>query len=193
MRVLHVYKDAWPPIAGGVERHIDLLRTADPEVRGDLLACAGSPRGRISAREGGTDLLAGELGRIWSVPIAPSFVPRLAHAARRADVIHVHSPNPLGEAAALLGNGKTPLVVSVHADVVRQALALLPYARVLRRLLDRAGAILTGSHGFAASSPLLARHRDRVQVIPYGVDLERFDRARVPACARPCATVSARR
>ena len=184
MRILHVYKDAWPPVPGGVERHVDLLRTADPETGGDLLACARQLRGRTSAREGGTDLLAGELGRIWGVPVAPSFAPRLAHAARRADLLHVHSPNPLGEAAALVAGRSLPLVVTVHADVVRQARALPAYTRMMRRLLGRAGAILAGSHGLAATSPLLAAHRDRVQVIPYGVDLERFDRSGVPASDR---------
>ena len=155
-----------------------------PRSGGDLLACARQLRGRTSAREGGTDLLAGELGRIWGVPVAPSFAPRLAHAARRADLLHVHSPNPLGEAAALVAGRSLPLVVTVHADVVRQARALPAYTRMMRRLLGRAGAILAGSHGLAATSPLLAAHRDRVQVIPYGVDLERFDRSGVPASDR---------
>lgn len=182
MRVVHVYKDVWPPVMGGVERHIDLLRRTLPGVRSDVLVCARTPLGRRRATPWGEERAVGQLGRVWAVPLAPTFPARLA--AQRSELLHLHAPNPLGEIAALAAARGRPTVISLHADVVRQAVALPVYARLMRRVLDRAAAVVTGTAGLAATSPLLEGHRERVRVVPYGIDLDRLDAAHTSAADR---------
>src|SRR5467141_2863004 len=74
VRVLHVYNDVYPPVAGGIEKHIDLIRRTLPDVHSDVLVCARGQRGSREPHGTGIEVKVAELGpRIWSVPIAPSF------------------------------------------------------------------------------------------------------------------------
>lgn len=184
MRVLHAYKDVWPPVAGGIERHIDLLRRHQPA---GVLVGARRLRGTAVRTPFGSERRAGELARVWSVPLAPTYPVHLARA--RADVVHLHAPNPIGEVSALLARPAAPMVVSVHADIVRQAAMLPVYRRVMRALLDRSAAVITGSAGIRDTSPLLEGHRDRARVIPYGIDTDFL----APGAADPAAVAALRR
>jgi len=58
-------------------------------------------------------------GEALSLPLCPGYL----GAAKRypADVWHGHFPNPLMDAACFLGSRKTPLVISYHSEIVRQA------------------------------------------------------------------------
>lgn len=182
MRALHVYKDVFPPVAGGIERHIGDLRRTLPGVTSDVLVAARGPRTQRERREGGIEVRVAELGRVWSVPLAPAFPVWLRRL--RADLIHVHMPQPLGELAALLAAGPVPVVASFHADVVRQASVMPLYAPLVRGVLRRAAAVVVGSEGLRHSSPLL-QGLDHVEVVPYGVDTAWFDPAAVdPAWVR---------
>ena len=176
LHVLHVYKDVYPTVVGGIERHIDDLRRGLPDVRSDVLVCSRSMRTKRFRTPYGSEVQVGQLGRILSAPIAPRFPVILWR--HRATLLHVHMPNPTGEASALLARREIPLVASHHADIVRQQ-ALRPlYAPLVNRLFRRASAIVVGAHATLRQSEFLAPHREKVHVIPYGVDTDRFDVAR---------------
>jgi glycosyltransferase involved in cell wall biosynthesis len=170
MHVVHVYKDVFPDVVGGIEKHIDLLRRALPEVRSDVIVCARSRRGYAMRRATGIEVHVGELGpRIWSVPVAPTF-PAALHRID-ADLVHVHMPNPLGELAALSDRGR-PIVCSYHADVVRQARVAPLYRPLVRACLTRASEILVGSRRLAETSPFLAPFAHRATLLPYFLDTD---------------------
>jgi rhamnosyl/mannosyltransferase len=168
-RVLHVYKDIYPPVPGGIERHIDAIRRALPTWRHDVLVCA---RGRRTVRREtpyGTETHVGELGRVLSAPIAPSFPARLRRA-RRGALVHLHMPNPTGEASVLLAGRDGPLVASYHCDIFRQR-ALLPlYRPLVVACLRAADTVVVGSSGLAQESPLIRAAQVPTTVVPYAVD-----------------------
>jgi glycosyltransferase involved in cell wall biosynthesis len=182
LRVLHVYKDVFPPVVGGIEKHIDLIRRALPEVQSDVLVCARAARGSRAVTGTGVEIRVGELGRrIWSVPISPAFPVRLRETP--ADVVHVHMPNPLGEISVLLDR-KRPVVCSYHADIVRQARVAPLYAPLVNACLARASELVVGSARLRANSPFLGRHAERATVVPYFVDTDRLSRSQVPERVR---------
>lgn len=177
MHVVHVYNDVFPPVVGGIAKHIDLIRKALPDVRNDVLVCARSPRGRRRRCGTGVEVQVAELGpRVWSVPIAPSFP--LSLRRMEADVVHVHMPNPLGELAVLMDRER-PVVCSYHADVVRQARVAPVYRPLVRACFKRAADIVVGSRRLAETSPLLGTYTGRVTVLPYFVDTEHYSPSRV--------------
>ena len=115
-RVLHVFKDYWPT-PGGVERTIKLLvdgLRADFECT--VLVNADGPRTRIDVQNDVTIVRAGTLGRIAMTPISPDF-PRLFRRLR-ADLVHLHFPNPPGELSYLGLKRTIPMVLSYHNDLV---------------------------------------------------------------------------
>ncbi|MBI1815245.1 MAG: glycosyltransferase [Deltaproteobacteria bacterium] len=172
MRVVHVYK-TYPPVRGGIEGHIDLLTR--------LLAQRGVAPEVLCVREPGTPAREERQGvrvrrcpsllTLASTPLPPTLPWALRHSA--ADLVHLHFPWPPGEVAWLLGGRARPLVVTVHCEAVRQARLAMWLAPLTQRVLAAAGRIVvTGA--FMRDAVALAAHRDRVRVIPLGVDLEHF-------------------
>lgn len=178
--MLHVYKDVYPPVRGGIEGHIDGLRRNVPGWHSDVLVAARRRRTTVVEVAGGIEVRCAELGRPLGTPLAPGFARWIGRM--RPDLIHLHAPHPTGEIAALAARRSCPIVVSYHADVVRQRAALGVYSHVLSRVLGRAAAIVIGTRRIGETSPHLGAHAAKLRVIPYAVDAERFDpRAADPA------------
>jgi rhamnosyl/mannosyltransferase len=177
VHVLHVYNDVYPPVPGGIEKHIDLIRRALPDVRSDVLVCARSRRGSSERHGTGVEVKVAELApRVWSVPVAPTFPAQLRRMG--ADVVHLHMPNPLGE-LAVLADRQRPLVCSYHADVVRQARVGPMYRQLVHACLRRADQVIVGSRKLAESSQFLGPYARGVEVLPYFVDIDQLSPDRV--------------
>ncbi len=95
-------------------------------------------------------------------------------ARQRADVIHVHSPYPLGEVSVALFRRDSRLVITHHSDVVRQQGWLRLYGPFLRLILRRADRIIATSPRYIETSSWLRPVRDRCTIVPLGVDVHRF-------------------
>jgi phosphatidyl-myo-inositol dimannoside synthase len=91
----------------------------------------------------------------------------------RATVMHGHWVVPGGITAALAAP-ELPLVVSLHGSDVFVAETLRPAAVAARRAFRRAGAVTACSEDLARRAIALGAESDRVEVVPYGVDADRF-------------------
>lgn len=177
--VLHVYKDIYPPVVGGIEKHIDLVRRGMPDFESHVLCCSRGPRSSVRSSATGVEVHVAEFGRVLSLPVSPSFP---AWARRiQADVVHVHMPFPLGELAALTLPKGVPVVASYHADIVRQAFLTPLYRPLAERFLRRTSAVLVSSQRVADGSAFLRSARPKIRVLPYAVDLGKYDPSRVSA------------
>jgi glycosyltransferase involved in cell wall biosynthesis len=184
MRILHVYKDYFP-VLGGIENHVRVL--AESQVRAGhqviALVCSLSSRTTVEELNGVKVVKSGRLGTVASMPISLS--QPMAVARLRPDLIHVHSPYPLGEVSAwLLGRGPR-LVITYHSDVVRQKGLLRLYGPLLRRVLRRADRILTDSPNYLRTSVWLQPVRDKCVAVPLGVDAVRFAPPATPYAGPP--------
>lgn len=182
LQVVHIYKDVYPPVAGGIEKHIDTIRRAMPDVTSHVLVASRGPRAKVGRVGTGVEVRAAAFGRVLSVPVAPSFPAWLARL--EADVIHIHMPHPLGEITALTAARGRPIVASYHADIVRQARLLPAYRLLANACLDRAFTIVAGSEGIVETSPILSNFAKVTTVVPYAIDLARYDPEAVPDDAR---------
>lgn len=174
MKVVHVFKDYFPPTTGGIEQHVQLLCTglARHGMDVSVIVPSRSRRGREERLDGVRVIRVPEFGRFAAVPFCPTMPRTLARL--RPDIVHLHFPNPMGDIAYLLSTTRLPLVISYHADVVRQRRLLPLYLPILKAVFGRAGKIIASSAEYLASSPVLTRCRDRCTVIPYGIDLAAF-------------------
>ena len=173
MNILHVYKDYYP-VWGGIENHIYVLAKAQAAAhhRVAALVCDPGPRTRVEEIGGVEVIKAGRLTTLASMPI--SFSQPLALARLCPDIVHVHSPYPLGETSAWLLKRRTPLIITHHSDVVRQKLLLRFYGPFLRRVLRAADRIIATSPRYIETSLWLYPVRDKCVVVPLGVDVTRF-------------------
>ncbi len=173
MRILHLYKDYYP-VLGGIENHIKVLAEAQVMAGHEVtvLVCDPGHRTHIEMLAGVRVIKAGRLATAASMPLSAS--QPVALALSRVDIVHVHSPYPLGEASAWLLRRRTPLVITYHSDVVRQRKLLRAYGPILRRVLSAAKRILATSPRYIESSQWLVRERDKCVVVPLCVDTDRF-------------------
>ena len=174
MRVLHIYKDYYPPVVGGMEMCMALLcREMKSRADVEALVCARSPRSRVRSVDGVRVTEVGEICRILSAPVAPAFPLFLKRA--RYDVLHFHLPNPTAVMSYLLARPPGRVVVQYQSDIVRQAFALKVYGRFLKRFLELADAIIVSSPDYLESSEHLRSFKEKCRIIPLGIDLEEFE------------------
>ncbi len=86
-----------------------------------------------------------------------------------ARLLHFHFPWPFGDLLYLFAGRNRPLIVTYHSDIVRQKLLGAVYRPLLERFLDRADRIVATSDNYLETSPVLAKYRDKVEVIPLGI------------------------
>ncbi len=90
-----------------------------------------------------------------------------------ASLMHGHWVVPGGATAAAAAPG-LPLVVSLHGSDVYVAEKLAPARQVARTVFRRARAVTACSSDLARRAIALGADPQRIEVVPYGVDIERF-------------------
>jgi glycosyltransferase involved in cell wall biosynthesis len=173
MNILHLYKDYFP-VLGGIENHMKILAEAQAAAGHDatVLVCNPGRRTRVETLNGVKVIKAGRLTTIASMPLSLS--QPVALARLHPDVVHIHSPYPLGEAANWLLGRAHATVITHHSDIVRQRGWLRLYGPALRRVLRAADRIIATSPRYVETSPWLRPVRERCVVVPLGVDTARF-------------------
>jgi len=173
-RLLEVTK-AFYPVIGGVEKTVyDLATMASDEFDVTVLAVSENRHSSVETMKGFTICKVGKLAKVFSAPLSLQYIPKFRELARSADIIHLHSPYPLGELALHLTRVEVPIVLTYIFDVVRQRILAPAYNPLLRAVLRRANRIVACNPNTPDSSPILRPCRDRISVIPYGIRPEKF-------------------
>lgn len=185
--VLHAFKVHKSEVEGGIPEVVELVaRGLMPEWTPTIAVARVKGWGQDDVVRGVRVARAGSLGTLWSLPIAPGYPLLFRRLAAKADVVAIHAPFPLADLATAASFPRDKgLVVHWHADIVRQR-AVLPVLRpLIRRVLARADAIVVSHEGVTDASAFLPAWRDKVHVVPYGIDgapwrtLDDADRAEI--------------
>lgn len=180
VKLLHIYKDYYP-VLGGIENHLRLLAEGLAKRGLEVTVLVTNLTGETTTLEmnGVRVIKAGRLATLASTPLSlslPLIVRRL-----KPDIAHLHFPYPWGELAHLWLGRARRTVITYHSDIVRQRSLLRFYEPFLWRLLAKADRIIASSDHYLEGSFYLSRYADKSAVIPYGIDLKRFNS--LPACA----------
>jgi rhamnosyl/mannosyltransferase len=188
MRILHVGK-YYHPVRGGMETVLRslcegllsrghavtaLVAGTHPLDRVETLRTpAGGATGRL--------VRAGRVGIVASQPLTPTLPILIRRELRRLrpDLVQLHLPNPLAATSWLMtsrGGDATPLVIWYHADITRQRFGGRCVTPVVRACLGQSQGIAVSSPELAATSPLLTAFREKVTVIPFGIDVNDWSR-----------------
>ncbi len=174
MKIVHVYKDYYPPVVGGVEKHIaQLCNHFKHTYEVEALVCNHGPFTRIENVEGVRVVKVGQVGRVQSAPLPPTFPLWLRKV--KADIFHYHVPNPTCEFSYLLADPPGKVVVTYHSDIVRQEFLLKFYRPFLKKFLKQARVIMPTSPIYVETSPFLSALRGKCEVVPLGIDTSLFD------------------
>jgi glycosyltransferase involved in cell wall biosynthesis len=190
VKILHLGK-YYPPAPGGIESHVQTLARAQAELGHEVnVLCVNHAdqngkdithsRWRKTSAFTHTDgkVKVDRVGRWFGISrleICPTLVGRMRKATSEADIVHLHTPNPLMLAAWwIAGNRKTPLVVTHHSDVIKQKVLQKAVAPFEKWVYCAASLILSDSPNYIDGSSILKGFREKVEVLPLGIDLALF-------------------
>jgi len=180
IRPLHVGKFVPPPYAG-VEAHVDtLLRALLPEALGTLVAGESETNAPNAAQHPYRVLTARSFGKFASATMSPGVLSLVRQELRsqRCNLLHIHAPNPWGDAAILTGAGDVPVVMTWHSDIVRQRRLFKLYRPIQRQALQRADRIVVFTPKHYESSEQLHQLDlgSKIVHVPIGIDFSLLER-----------------
>ncbi|SDE30566.1 glycosyltransferase [Desulfuromonas thiophila] len=172
MRVLHVYRTYFPDSQGGLEEAIRQLcrATTSRGVQNRIFTLSPCPRPAVLQRPEAEVHRFPRTCEIASCGISVSALAGFRALVDWADLVHYQFPWPFADFLHLAACVRKPALVSYQADIVRQQGWLRLYRPLMRQFLARMAAVVATSPQYAASSPVLSAMRDRLQVIPLGLD-----------------------
>jgi glycosyltransferase involved in cell wall biosynthesis len=175
LKVVHVGK-YYSPHVGGIETHLQALCGALKESMDvKVLVANDEPRDEDAIVDGVSVSRLGVQFSIAGAPVCPTMAWKLRGA--RADLVHMHLPNPAGILALMVSGYRGRILATWHSDVVRQRRLARLFAPIQRRFLRNCKAIIATSSNYIQSSPDLASFKIRCRVIPYGINLSDFRHA----------------
>jgi rhamnosyl/mannosyltransferase len=177
MRLLQLGK-YYDPYMGGIETHLSMLcQGLLQSHKLEVLVCNTERRTVHELVSGVHVTRVGAWAQAFSTHLTPALVTELS--TRSYDLLHLHTPNPMGMLAYVMARKPRGhrLVITHHSDVVRQARLRRWLEPLFSRVMRRADVIIATSPNYAATSRELEPYRDRVSVVPYGIDLEPYSSA----------------
>lgn len=172
IKVLHFFKTYYPDSMGGIEQVIFQLAEGCQAhgIESQVLylsergAARGEPVANHLTHRSKLDL------HVASTGFSLSGLKDFAELASQADVIHYHFPWPYMDLVHFLSRLNKPTVVTYHSDIVKQKWLLKLYQPLMNRFLSSVDRVVASSPNYAAHSPVLTHFKDKVSIIPFGLD-----------------------
>ncbi|MBK5012561.1 glycosyltransferase [Pseudomonas sp. S60] len=185
IKVLHFFKTYYPDSMGGIEQVIFQIAEGtqahgiQPEVL--YLSSRGAARKEPVANHlthrSKLDLHVASTG--FSLSAFKDF----RELASQADIVHFHFPWPYMDLVHFMAGVNKPTVVSYHSDIVKQKWLLKLYQPLMNRFFASVDRVVASSPNYAAHSPVLTQFKDKVSIIPYGLDRSTYPQASVEKLA----------
>lgn len=170
MKILELGKFYWPS-KGGMETLLQIFCKGFVDLGHDVECVVANekPKKVIETVDGVPVRREAEYLRLFSTSISPGYL----NACHRsdADIWHHHFPNPLADVSCVTANKSTPLILSYHSDIIRQAFMMSAYGPLMNKVLDRAQKIVVATPYHFTYSKYLQPFENKVEVIPYGIEL----------------------
>ena len=176
MRVLHVYRTYFPDTQGGLEEVIRQIcaNTRDSGVESRVFMLSRDPDPAI------VELPEAKVYRfplsfeIASCGFSLFCLRGFKELVAWADIVHYHFPWPFADLLHFAARVKKPSLMTYHSDIIRQKSILRIYRPLKRQFLSSVDRVVATSPNYLATSGLLQVFRDKVQVIPIGLNSESY-------------------
>jgi len=172
MRVLHIYRTYLPDSQGGLEEVIRQIcrNTAHHGVESRVFTLSSHPVPAVVQRDECCVYRFPLTFEIASCGVSFSCLAGFNQLVEWADVVHYHFPWPFADVLHMLGHVTKPSVLTYHSDIVRQKKLLGLYRPLMTRFLDSVDCIVSTSPNYFATSDVLGRVSEKVDIIPIGLD-----------------------
>ncbi|SQJ23075.1 Glycogen synthase [Serratia rubidaea] len=172
IKVLHFYKTYYPDSFGGIEQVIYQLAEGGVEkgVSTEVLSVTPSDKDSCEVISRHVAHKVRQDFSIASNPFSFRVIKKFRELSEQVDIIHYHFPWPYMDIVHFLSGVKKPTVVSYHSDIIRQKKLLHIYKPLMHLFLKKVDCIVATSPNYVATSDVLDIFKDKVTVIPIGLD-----------------------
>ncbi len=176
MRVLQVYRTYFPDTQGGIEEVIRQIcvNTGPLGIENRILALSTNVRRRAMRRAEARVYRAYRNVEVASCGMSLEAFGVYRRLAEWADVVHYHYPWPFGDVLHLTARRPRRAVVTYHSDIVRQRLLRVLYRPLMNRFLGAVDRIVGTSPNYFATSDVLSRFEDKVDIVPIGLNEDTY-------------------
>jgi glycosyltransferase involved in cell wall biosynthesis len=178
MKILQVGKLYYPWV-GGVEKIVQQITEGLNNKDGfeiEVLCCQPKGEGEIEKVNGVKIFRASSFGIFWGLPLSFNFFRLFKKLSKKADIIDFHHPFPLGDISLFLFKPKAKIILHYHSDIVRQKVFNFLVEPFINHALKNAEKIIVSNPNLIKSSPYLQKFQGKCKVIPFGVDLPKFEK-----------------
>ena len=178
MKILHI-PNYYPPHIGGIEDVCRSIVTVLPEFEHQVICFHDRKQTVKETVEGVPVTRCGVWDKLFSQSVSFSFYKELKKVFKtfEPDIVHFHTPNPLGSVYLLLSiPKKTKLIVHWHSDIIAQNFLYLFYRPIESRLLKRANKIVATAPTYIPGSKPLQSQSDKVRIIPNTVNEDKLQK-----------------
>lgn len=157
---------------GGIEQVIHQIATGSAKqgLEVTVMSLAPDPVPAVIEQSGYRVYRFQQDAQVASTGLSRSALQHFGRLANEADVIHYHFPWPFMDLMHLAHRVKRPALLTYHSDIVRQALLAKLYHPLMMAFMGRMDRIVATSPNYFASSDVLKRFKEKVEVIPLGLD-----------------------
>ena len=172
MKVLHVYRTYFPDTQGGLEEVIRqiCLNAAPHGVESRVFTLSRNPLPARVSVDDSEVIRVKQTFEIASCGFCFGGIRDFQREAHWADVIHYHFPWPFADLLHMLAGPDRPSVVTYHSDIVRQKSLQFFYKPLMDRFLGSVSRIVATSPNYYATSDVLSRFSEKVDIIPIGIE-----------------------
>lgn len=180
IKALNVYRTFYPDPPGGLQEAIKqiCLSTSKYGVENTVFTLTNNNFPKVVHRNEATVLR----GKSWGAPASCDIggigsVLDFKRAVNHTDIIQYHFPWPFADVLHWLTRPKKPAIITYHSDIVRQRKMGNLYTPLMLKFLQRMDAVIATSPAYTQTSSVLTHQsiRDRVQVIPLGIDESQYN------------------
>lgn len=171
LKILHVGK-YYSPYTGGIETVVkDLCEGLAVKGHDVRVICSNTKN------ENSEDITAGvkvyryaQVLNLNSLPLSPKLWLEIQRHSKWADIIHIHSPNPVCEIFASFIPRDKILASTHHSDIYKQKffkLLLKPFWWYFKKRLDQ---IIVPTDNHITYSDMINSEKDKCTIIPFGIN-----------------------
>lgn len=179
MRVLHVYRTYFPQTQGGAEEVIRqiCLNTQRHGVQSRVLCISRQVEPRVVRRAEAAVYRSLLVAEVASCSVSWQALPMFRRLLDWADLVHYHHPWPFADLLHFAARVRQPTVLTYHSDIVRQRLLASLYSPLMTRFLNSVQRIVCTSPNYFATSNVLPRFEDKVDIVPIGLQPDSYPKA----------------
>ena len=185
MRVLHVYRTYFPDSQGGLEEVIRqiCINSKQHGVESRVFSLSNENVPIIVRREEARVYRSHLDFEIASCGVSLRGLRTFRRLVKWADIVHYHFPWPYADFMHFVSSVKKPALLTYHSDIVRQRVLGKLYQPLMRRFLSSVDRIVCTSPNYFATSDVLSRFSEKVEVVPIGLNENSYPLASVSKSA----------